>query len=130
MGKYIADLKFLRRSKTLEVVFDNDEVVELPYEFLRIFSPSAEVRGHSPSQAVIQTGKREVNIAKIENVGNYAIQIFFDDGHSSGIYAFDYLCELATNKDKLWAEYLKTLEVNNIDRDTAMTKPASKSCGN
>lgn len=129
MKKAIADLKFLQKSKKLQLVFSDGNITELTYEFLRVYSPSAEVRGHRPSQEVIQTGKAEVNIKNVIPVGNYAIQILFDDGHSSGIYSFDYLIELAENQNTLWNEYLLKLKNHNLDRHAPMViNSPSNSC--
>ncbi|MEY3724274.1 MAG: hypothetical protein RLZZ365_209, partial [Pseudomonadota bacterium] len=89
-------------SKVLELQFDNGKSYRLPFEFLRVYSPSAEVRGHGPGQEVLQTGKREVGIANIEPVGHYAIKPTFSDGHDSGLYSWDYLYELCENQESLW----------------------------
>ncbi|MGJ8521406.1 hypothetical protein R84981_000067 [Carnimonas sp. R-84981] len=88
----------------------------LPVELLRVFSPSAEVRGHSPDQAVLQTGKRDVTLLNIEPVGNYALKLFFDDGHNSGIYSWAFLFELAIHRNEWWQHYLKELEAAGASR--------------
>jgi DUF971 family protein len=88
----------------------------LPCEFLRVYSPSAEVRGHGPGQESLQTGKEEVNITHIEPVGNYAVKLTFSDGHDTGLYSWDYLYELARNHDILWRKYLERLAVAGIQR--------------
>ncbi|HVL55295.1 MAG TPA: DUF971 domain-containing protein [Burkholderiaceae bacterium] len=105
------------RSRVLEIAFSDGGEYRLPFEFLRVYSPSAEVRGHGPGQEVLQTGKRDVVIDAIDGVGNYAIQPRFSDGHATGIYSWDYLHWLATNHDSLWQEYLKRLEAAGASRD-------------
>lgn len=121
-----------KKSRMLEIAFDGDESFSLPFEFLRVYSPSAEVRGHGEGQEVLQTGKREVLITALEPVGNYAIQPHFSDGHNTGIYAWDYLHWLGANQPQLWNDYLKRLDAagfaNETGRDAPMT-PADKSCG-
>ncbi len=94
-------------SRVLEIAFDDGRRFRLPFEFLRVFSPSAEVRGHGPGQERLQTGKRDVTIESIEAVGHYAVQPKFSDGHDTGLYSWDYLYELGINQDAMWAEYLK-----------------------
>src|SRR6058998_4404481 len=105
------EIKLHQVSRKLEIAFDNGKRFELPYEFLRVYSPSAEVRGHGPGQEVLQTGKREVEIRVLEPVGSYAVQPVFSDGHSTGIYSWDYLYELGQNQAKLWSAYLEKLDV-------------------
>lgn len=104
------DIKLHQKSRQLEIAFDDDTRFNLPCEYLRAYSPSAEVRGHGPGQEVLQVGKENVNITQIEPVGNYAICLFFDDGHSTGIYSWDYLHNLGVNQQTLWDEYLARLE--------------------
>ncbi len=101
-------------SKTLEVVFDNGERFHFPCEYLRVFSPSAEVRGHGVGQEKLVLGKQSVNIVAIEPVGNYAIKPIFDDGHSSGIFSWKTLYELGVNRERNWLAYLERVR-NNID---------------
>jgi DUF971 family protein len=98
-----------QQQRSLEVAFDDGSRFDLPCEYLRVYSPSAEVQGHGPGQEVLQLGKEEVNIEKIEQVGTYAIQPSFDDGHSSGIYAWDTLYDLGVNYEKYWQNYLNRL---------------------
>ena len=98
-----------RQSRVLYLSYDNGEEYSLPFEFLRVHSPSAEVRGHGPGQEVLQYGKEDVMITGMEPVGNYAIRLVFSDGHDSGIYAWTYLYELATTQQQLWDTYLKKL---------------------
>ena len=99
------DIRLHQQSRKLEVAFADGEVFELSCEFLRVHSPSAEVRGHSPDQAVLQLGKENVNITAIEPVGNYAVKLVFDDGHDTGLYTWDYLYELGQNRDAYWRRY-------------------------
>jgi len=106
-----------RRSGVLELVYPDGERAELDAEYLRVHSPSAEVRGHGRADAVLQTGKRGVGIARIEPVGRYALRIFFDDGHDSGIYSWAYLLELHRNRETLWQRYLDALEAAGERRD-------------
>jgi DUF971 family protein len=104
------DIKLHQQSRILEISFDDGTHFELPCEYLRVYSPSAEVQGHGPGQEVLQLGKENVNITAIEPVGNYAVQLEFDDGHNTGIYSWDTLYVLGRDKDELWARYLERLE--------------------
>ena len=104
------EIKLHQKSRLLEIKFDNQTECSLSCEFLRVYSPSAEVQGHSPSQAVLQIGKEKVNITNIEPIGNYAIKITFSDGHDTGLYSWDYLYYLAENYDALWLEYIGKLD--------------------
>ena len=106
-----------RKSATLELVYKNEVKHRLSAEYLRVFSPSAEVQGHSPGQAVLQFGKRNVTFKNIEPQGHYAIRISFSDGHDSGIYSWNYLFELASSQETRWHEYLEALEATNKSRD-------------
>src|SRR5881227_3570914 len=99
-----------QKSRVLEIAFSDGRSFRLPYELLRVYSPSAEVRGHGPGQEVLQTGKRAVEIVSLEPVGSYAVQPVFSDGHSTGIFSWEYLYELGQNQEKFWAEYLAKLE--------------------
>lgn len=110
------DIRLHQRSRKLEVSFDDGRTFELPCEFLRVYSPSAEVRGHSSSQAVLQVGKEEVNITGIEPMGNYAVKLVFDDGHDTGLYTWEYLYELGDQHDALWAAYLAALREAGHER--------------
>ena len=116
-----------RASRTLELRYPGGQLYALPFELLRVYSPSAEVRGHGPGQEVLQTGKRLVIIEALEPVGNYAVQPRFSDGHDSGIYSWDFLFHLAQNQDTLWADYLARLEAAGIDRDAPMPAAAPSS---
>ena len=109
-----------RGSRRLELAFDDGSRFDLPFEFLRVYSPSAEVRGHGPGQETLQQGKRDVDIVDIAPVGNYAIKPTFSDGHDSGIFTWDYLYELGQQQDALWAQYTERLAAAGADRDAPM----------
>jgi DUF971 family protein len=98
-----------QKSRILEIKFSDGHNFELSCEFLRVYSPSAEVKGHGPGQSVLQTGKENVSIKEIEPVGHYAVKLIFDDGHETGLYSWAYLYELGENKDALWKDYLQGL---------------------
>lgn len=104
------EIRLHQKSRVLEIAFDDGRQFRLPYEYLRVFSPSAEVRGHGPGQEVLQTGKRDIEIRSVEPVGSYAIQPTFSDGHATGIYSWEYLYELGVEQEARWASYLKQLE--------------------
>ena len=106
-----------QKSRVLEVAFSDGKSFRLPYEYLRVYSPSAEVKGHGPGQEVLQTGKRNVEIRSLEPVGSYAVQPAFSDGHTTGIYSWDYLYELGENQGKLWAQYLAKLNGAGASRE-------------
>jgi len=110
------EIKLHQQSRVLEVAFDDGRSFRLPYEYLRVFSPSAEVRGHGPGQEVLQTGKREIEIRQVEPVGSYAIQPTFSDGHATGIYSWEYLYQLGIEHDARWGGYLKQLEAAGASR--------------
>jgi DUF971 family protein len=103
------EIKLHQKSRVLEVSFDDGAHFRLPCEYLRVFSPSAEVRGHGPGQEVLQLGKEKVNITAIEPVGTYAVALHFDDGHNTGIYSWEYLHDLGTHQDANWQHYLERL---------------------
>jgi DUF971 family protein len=103
------DITLHQKSGVLEVAFDDGQRFELPCEYLRVYSPSAEVRGHGPGQEVLQVGKREVGISGVEPVGVYAVKLVFTDGHDTGIYSWDYLYELGTKRESNWKTYLSRL---------------------
>lgn len=111
------DIKLHQASKLLEIKFDNNTECMLSCEFLRVYSPSAEVRGHGAGQEVLQTGKENVNITGIEPVGNYAIKLIFNDGHDTGLYSWDYLYHLAENYEGLWLEYIGKLDAAGYKRE-------------
>ena len=106
-----------QQSKILELAFDNGARYKLPFEFLRVFSPSAEVRGHGPGQEVLQAGKRCVMLTGIEPVGSYAIKLTFDDGHDTGLYTWEYLVELGKYQGGMWHDYLTKMEAAGASRD-------------
>lgn len=122
------ELTLHQQSRMLEIAFDDGSRFRLPYEFLRVHSPSAEVQGHGPGQEVLQTGKRGVEIVAIEPVGHYAVQPRFSDGHDSGLFTWDYLHELGSRQDSLWSDYLARLQAAGVDRDAPMVSPAASSC--
>ncbi len=103
------DIKLHQKSRVLEIAFDDGSHFNFPCEYLRVYSPSAEVRGHGPGQEVLQLGKENVNIARIEPVGTYAVSLHFDDSHNTGIYSWDWLHHLGVNQESLWQEYLDRL---------------------
>ena len=104
------DIKLHQKSRVLEITFEDGAHFELSCELLRVYSPSAEVRGHSRDQAVLQVGKEDVNISQIEPIGRYAIKLAFDDGHDTGLYSWDMLYDLGKNRDAYWADYLQRLK--------------------
>ena len=116
----IKALNYSRSQRILTLTFSDDVEFKLSAEFLRVFSPSAEVRGHGPGQEVLQTGKSSVGIAGIEPVGHYAVQISFDDGHDSGLYNWSYLRDLAEQQDRYWQSYLQQLEAAGQTREADM----------
>jgi DUF971 family protein len=111
------EIKLHRKSHVVEIAFADGKSFELSYEFLRVYSPSAEVRGHGPGQEVLQVGKKDVDILGIEPVGSYAIKPSFSDGHDTGIYSWDYLYLLGENRDALWNEYLARMEEAGASRE-------------
>ncbi len=120
-------------SRVLELDYDDGRSFRLPFEFMRVYSPSAEVRGHSPDQATLQAGKRDVTITELHPIGHYAVQPLFSDGHSSGIYSWEYLYELGANHTRLWNEYLAQLDAAGGSRDPAAASnaavPSGSGCG-
>jgi len=104
------EIKLHKKSAVLEIAFEDGQRFNLPAEYLRVYSPSAEVRGHGPGEETLQVGKEDVTIERIEQVGHYAIQIHFDDNHNTGIYAWDTLYDLGVNHDRYWQDYLERLE--------------------
>jgi DUF971 family protein len=117
------------RSRQLEIGFSDGASFRIPYELLRVYSPSAEVQGHGPGQEVLQTGKREVDIEAIEPVGHYAVKPRFSDGHDSGLFSWTYLYALGRDQAKLWADYLRRLQEAGVDRDAPMAMPGASACG-
>lgn len=118
------EIKLHQKSRLFEISFDNGERFELTYEFLRVFTPSAEARGHGVGQETLQVGKQDVDILRIEPVGNYAIKPVFSDGHDSGLYSWDVLYTICTHRDELWQAYLVKLEEEGASRDPAKCPPA------
>ncbi len=116
------------QSRVLEVVFSDGAEFKIPFELMRIYSPSAEVQGHGPGQEVLQTGKREVALASLEPVGNYAVQPEFSDGHNTGIFSWDYLYFLGSQQKQLWADYAARLTTAGRDRDGPMPEKAGRGC--
>ena len=117
------------RSKVLEVGFSDGKNFRIPFELMRVYSPSAEVQGHGPGQEVLQTGKRNVEINALEPVGHYALQPTFSDGHDTGIFTWEYLYLLGSKEDELWQEYNERLAVAGVDRDAPMPVAAGSACG-
>ena len=115
-GPWPTELRLQKDRKTLVVSFDNGQSFELPAEYLRVRSPSAEVQGHSPAERRIVGGKRDVTILELHPVGNYAVRIVFDDMHSTGIFSWDYLFELGQNRETYWRDYLEELAAKNLSR--------------
>jgi DUF971 family protein len=116
------------QSRVLEVSFSDGAEFRIPFELMRIYSPSAEVQGHGPGQEVLQTGKRLVELRGLEPVGNYAVQPTFSDGHDTGIFSWDYLYFLGSQQDGLWKEYAQKLQAANRDRDGPMPEAAGHGC--
>lgn len=119
-----------QQSRVLEIAFNDGTRFRIPFELMRVFSPSAEVMGHGPGQETLQTGKREVGISELEPVGHYGIRPSFSDGHASGIFSWDYLYQLGSREAEFWADYQAKLAAAGLDRDAPMAPKASGgSCG-
>jgi DUF971 family protein len=116
------NIKSRTKSRVLEVSFDDGSVFELPFEYLRVYSPSAEVRGHGPGQEQLQLGKHEVGISRVEPIGNYAVRLVFDDGHDTGLYTWAYLYELGRDRTQKWQNYLDRLKELGIPYPTVLPK--------
>ena len=116
-------------SRVLEIGFADGAQFRIPFELMRVYSPSAEVQGHGPGQEVLQTGKRDVHIVEIEPVGNYAVKPTFSDGHDSGLFTWEYLYFLGSQEQDLWAEYAQRLQAAGVSRDDPMPVKAGGSCG-
>jgi len=116
-------------SRVLEIVFNDGRRFRLPFEFLRVFSPSAEVRGHGPGQEQLQVGKRDVTIKSVDAIGHYAVQPIFSDGHDTGLYSWDYLYELGINQEAMWADYLQRLAAAGASRDGAAPGAGAAAAG-
>ena len=124
------EIKLHQKSRVLEIAFSDGKHFKLPYEFLRVYSPSAEVRGHGPGQEVLQVGKQNIEITRIEPVGTYAVQPVFSDGHDTGLYSWDFLYDLGVNQDEMWQHYLQRMEQAGASRVPVMgafqERPKSK----
>ncbi len=118
-----------QQSKTLEIAFADGADFRIPFELMRVYSPSAEVQGHGPGQEVLQTGKRNVALTALEPVGNYAVQPHFSDGHDTGIFSWDYLYFLGSQQVDLWAKYEARLAAAGADRDVATAEAPAAGCG-
>ena len=116
-------------SRVLEVGFSDGKTFRIPFELMRVYSPSAEVQGHGPGQETLQTGKRDVTVVDIEQVGNYAVKPTFSDGHDTGLFTWEYLYFLGSQEQALWADYEKRLQAAGLQRDDAMPEKAGSSCG-
>ena len=117
-----------QQSRALEIEFDDGHTFRIPFELMRVYSPSAEVQGHGPGQETLQTGKRDVVIDAIEPVGHYAVKPTFSDGHDTGLFTWDYLYRLGSQQETLLAQYLERLAQAGLDRDAAMGGPSGGSC--
>jgi DUF971 family protein len=118
-----------QQSRVLEIAFDDGARFRIPFELMRVYSPSAEVQGHGPGQEVLQTGKREVSIVAIEPVGHYAVKPTFSDGHDSGLFTWDYLYRLGSEEQALWQRYEQRLAAAGRDRDAPMPQAGGGACG-
>jgi DUF971 family protein len=116
------------QSRQLQVGFSDGSDFHIPFELMRVYSPSAEVQGHGPGQEVLQTGKREVTLLELEPVGNYAVKPVFSDGHDSGLFSWDYLYFLGSEQDRLWADYLARLQAAGVERDAPMSAGGGSAC--
>lgn len=123
------DLTVHQQSRLLEIAFDDGARFRIPFELMRVYSPSAEVQGHGPGQEVLQTGKRDVVIVAIEPVGHYAVKPTFSDGHDSGLFTWDYLYRLGAEQADLWRRYEARLAEAGVDRDAPMPQAAAGGCG-
>ncbi len=117
------------QTKVLEIGFSDGAQFRIPFELMRVYSPSAEVQGHGPGQEVLQTGKRDVTIAEIEPVGNYAVKPTFSDGHESGLFTWEYLYFLGDQQAALWQQYEDRLQAAGMSRDALMPEKSGSSCG-
>ena len=117
------------QSRILEITFSDGAHFRIPFELMRIYSPSAEVQGHGPGQEVLQTGKREVDLVALEPVGNYAVKPVFSDGHESGIFSWDYLYHLGADERQLWDDYQRRLQAAGVERDAPMIAAGGHACG-
>ena len=116
-------------SRVLEIGFSDGKTFRIPFELMRVYSPSAEVQGHGPGQETLQTGKRDVTVVEIEPVGNYAVKPTFSDGHDTGLFTWEYLYFLGVQEQELWADYDKRLQAAGVQRDDPMPEKAGSACG-
>ena len=116
------------QSRVLEIAFSDGAAFRIPFELMRIFSPSAEVQGHGPGQEILQTGKRDVGIVALEPIGNYAVKPVFSDGHESGLFTWDYLYHLGADESRLWEDYQRRLKAAGVDRDAPMVIAGGHGC--
>lgn len=124
------DITVHGQSRVLEVAFSDGARFRIPFELMRVYSPSAEVQGHGPGQETLQTGKRDVELEALDPVGNYAVQPRFSDGHDTGIYSWDYLYFLGSQQARLWQEYADRLQAAGVERDAPMPAKGGHSCAN
>ena len=125
-----SEIKLHQKNRRLELIYGDSESYALDFEYLRVYTPSAEARGHGPGQETLQTGKRNVDIKSIEPVGTYALRLVFSDGHDSGLYSWDLLYNLGKHHDELWQDYLTQIETQGLSRDIdTSSRPAAGSCG-
>lgn len=122
------DLTVHSQSRVLEITFSDGAHFRIPFELMRVYSPSAEVQGHGAGQETLQTGKRDVTLDALDPVGNYAVQPHFSDGHASGIFTWDYLYFLGSQQAQLWQDYADRLQVAGVDRDAPMVPKAGSGC--
>jgi DUF971 family protein len=123
------DITLHNKSRVLEVYFSDGKTFRIPFELMRIYSPSAEVQGHGPGQEILQTGKRNVGVTGLAPIGNYAVQPSFSDGHDTGIFSWDYLYFLGSQEQKLWADYEARLAAAGVQRDDPMPEKGGHACG-
>ena len=116
------------QSRQLEIAFSDGAAFRIPFELMRVYSPSAEVQGHGPGQETLQTGKRDVDLVDLESIGNYAVKPVFSDGHDTGIFSWDYLYKLGADQAQLWDEYQRRLQAAGVDRDAPMVVAGGHGC--
>ena len=116
------------QSRLLEVTFSDGAEFKIPFELMRVYSPSAEVQGHGPGQEILQTGKREIGVVNLEPIGNYAVKPVFSDGHESGIFSWDYIYHLGANQAQLWEDYIGRLSQAGVSRDAPMLGSKGGAC--
>ena len=116
------------QSRILEIEFSDGAAFKIPFELMRVYSPSAEVQGHGPGQEVLQTGKRQIDVVQLEPIGNYAVKPVFSDGHESGIFSWDYLYHLGSDQSQLWDDYLRRLRSAGVERDAPMSAAGGSAC--